>query len=371
MSDNQDSPSQCGLSPVGSEGGGPSDDADLQRPIADLTATAGARPGSDPFSGSQNAILAALLEKLDGLSSEVSELKPAQHRAPDRGSSQREVTPLPPVSDRRAEGGDPPHQEEGSAAEQSGSSNTTRPPSEFVPLSVYRHKIRPGFERHRPLGSGLDRPHYFEIDDPVTRSLSEKKHTARLAEYTTVTAHGYFTACSNEALVDAIRALEHQKPNLAYGLLLQILNSQTVVEDMLRDRRAFLQIVGNPTSDDNKLDYARKLMSSQFNPHFDGIGASEENNDIWRRYCTQVDSSTIQQSAKSRALHRFQSNESNKPSAGGGRAGKGGQQQETPKKQQQPKGKIQQEERHGNNKRGDNHNNKKGGKSNDKAPEDQ
>ena len=73
MSDNQDSPSQCGVSPVGSEGGGPSDDADLQRPIADLTATTGARPGSDPFSGSQNAILAALLEKLDGLSSEVSE----------------------------------------------------------------------------------------------------------------------------------------------------------------------------------------------------------------------------------------------------------------------------------------------------------
>ena len=78
MSDNQDSPSQCGLSPVGSEGGGPSDDADyLQRPIADLTTTAGSRPGSDPFSGSHNAILAALLEKLDGLSSEVSELKSA------------------------------------------------------------------------------------------------------------------------------------------------------------------------------------------------------------------------------------------------------------------------------------------------------
>ena len=79
----------------------------------------------------------------------------------------------------------------------------------------------------------------------------------------------------------------------------------------------------------------------------------------------------MQQSAKSRALHRFQSNESNKPSTGGGRTGKGGQQKETPKKQPQPNGKIQQEEKQGNNKRGDNHNNKKGGNANGKAPEDQ
>lgn len=322
MSSTQDSPIQSG------QGGSYVGALSRPPPSPSSRTVVGATSGHPDLDYSASSLLSSVLERLDGLASRFSSLE-----ARVDGPSQRGRTPPPTSLQDQAEDGDPPHQEEEYNDQRAVPSATARIPTtstEFVPIALYRDKIRSGFERQRPISAGLDRPHYFAIDDPVTRHLTEKKHTARLSEYKTVNAYAFFIACANEALADIIGANRDEAVTAA---LVQVLNTLSVTEDMLRDRRAFLQIVGDPASDDNMLDYARHVLSNDFNPVFEGIGASEENNERYQRYCSKVDSSIMAQAASTRASRRFEtSTDSDKPTSGG-RGKKGAQ---APPKNTQP-----------------------------------
>jgi hypothetical protein len=61
----------------------------------------------------------------------------------------------------------------------------------FVDHTFYRHKIGEGFIQRQPSELAPSKPSYFNIDDRVTRSLSEAKTSARRAEYTVTVANAF------------------------------------------------------------------------------------------------------------------------------------------------------------------------------------
>ncbi len=68
----------------------------------------------------------------------------------------------------------------------------------FVDHTFYRHKIGEGFIQRHASELAPAKPSYFNIDDQVTRSLSEAKTSTRRAEYTVTVANAFYASIAHE-----------------------------------------------------------------------------------------------------------------------------------------------------------------------------
>ncbi len=66
--------------------------------------------------------------------------------------------------------------------------------------------ISEGFENRAPSRQAPNTRAYLPIDDPVTRTLTTSKYSAKSSEYSITVANAFFPSVTKEALDDAIAA---------------------------------------------------------------------------------------------------------------------------------------------------------------------
>ena len=77
---------------------------------------------------------------------------------------------------------------------------------DYVSHGLYREIIAEGFDKRSPSRLAPNKPAYFPIDDPVTRTLHASKYSAKAQEYAITVANAFFTSVTRAALDDAIAA---------------------------------------------------------------------------------------------------------------------------------------------------------------------
>ncbi len=119
----------------------------------------------------------------------------------------------------------------------------------YVPHAYYRELIAKGFENKFPSRLASSKPAYFHIDDPVTRSTTTFKYTAKATEYNIAVANALCASVTKDVFDDAIAANNERKdPESVATLLGQVQASMVVIEDMHRDRMIYLDLTSDPNS---------------------------------------------------------------------------------------------------------------------------
>ena len=72
---------------------------------------------------------------------------------------------------------------------------------------MYRDIIAEGFKRRSRSSMALNKPTYFPIDDPVTRTLAASKYSAKVQEYSISVANAFSASLTCLALDNAIAAM--------------------------------------------------------------------------------------------------------------------------------------------------------------------
>ena len=80
-----------------------------------------------------------------------------------------------------------------------------------------------------------NKPAYFPIGDPVTRTLAASKYSAKAQEYSITVANVFFASITRAALDDAIATANEGDQKSALNLLAQVSNNMVAIEDMHRD----------------------------------------------------------------------------------------------------------------------------------------
>ena len=73
---------------------------------------------------------------------------------------------------------------------------------DYVSHGMYRGIIAEGFDKRSPSRLAS----YFLIDDPVTRTLTASKYSAKAREYSITVANAFFASVTKASLDDAISA---------------------------------------------------------------------------------------------------------------------------------------------------------------------
>jgi hypothetical protein len=180
---------------------------------AEAAETSGTAPSvnRDDFILEQQAEQAQQLRQLFSLVSSLgSEIKTVVERVTDIGSSREPVEAAtqsgPPQ--RRVKVGfvDPPLDQEEEEEEESDDEDDEQLTSgdTYVSHAVYRERIAEGFAKRSPSRLASNKPAYFPIDDPVTRSLNASKYSAKATEYSLTVANAFYASVTKAALDDAI-----------------------------------------------------------------------------------------------------------------------------------------------------------------------
>ena len=218
---------------------------------------------------------------------------------------------------------DPPQQEKGKAAARSVSFEKEVDDKEeneddddnfgedggddYVSHSLYRDIIAEGFDKRSPSRSAPNKPAYFPIDDPVTRTLAASKYSAKAQEYSISVANAFFASVTRAALDDAIAAANEGDQRSALNLLAQVSNNMAAIEDMHRDRMLYLDLTSDPSSSATERDFAHNILKNEFTPGVQNKGGSARSNKIFAAYQVQFLKATQFASAKATATRHLAS----------------------------------------------------------------
>jgi hypothetical protein len=146
-----------------------------------------------------------------------------------------------------------------------------------------------------------NKPAYFPIDDPVTRTLAASKYSAKAQEYSITVANAFFASVTRVALDDAIAAAIEGDQKASLNLLSQVSNNMAAIEDMHRDRMLYLDLTSDPGSSATERDYAHNILKNEFTPGVQNKGGSARSNKIFAAYQVQFLKATQFASAKATA----------------------------------------------------------------------
>ncbi len=107
-----------------------------------------------------------------------------------------------------------------------------------------------------------NKPTYFPIDDPVTRTLTASKYSAKAHEYSITVVNACFASVTRVALHDAIFAALEGDEQTSFTLLAQVSNNMAAIEDMHRDRMLFLDLTSDPNSSATERDFANNILKN-------------------------------------------------------------------------------------------------------------
>ena len=207
----------------------------------------------------------------------------------------------------------------------------------YVSHCLYRDIISEGFDKRSPSRLAPNKPAYFPIDDPVTRTLTASKYTAKAQEYSITVANAFFASVTRAALDDAISAALEGDEQSALTLLAQVSNNMAAIEDMHRDRMLFLDLTSDPSSSATERDFANNILRNEFTPGVQNKGGSARSNKIFAAYQTQYLKATQFASAKASASRHLASSGSGH---GTGSSGSGGSTAPNPSSKTQQKKKA-------------------------------
>jgi hypothetical protein len=171
----------------------------------------------------------------------------------------------------------------------------------FVDHTYYRHKIGEGFSQRQPSDLAPSKPGYFNIDDQVSRSLSDTKFSAKRQEYQVTVANAFFAAVANEAQKDAIEAFQAGNHTAALKLFKQVSANLKAASDMQGDRMLFLNINSDPGATSKQKSFANDILRSEFTPGVTDRGGSSNTQRKFQLYEEQCLKATIGASAKAQA----------------------------------------------------------------------
>jgi len=77
---------------------------------------------------------------------------------------------------------------------------------DYASYIMYRNIIAEGFDNMSQSWLASNKPAYFPIDDPVTRTLPASKYLAKALEYSSTVANAFFASVTRESLDYAIFA---------------------------------------------------------------------------------------------------------------------------------------------------------------------
>ena len=155
----------------------------------------------------------------------------------------------------------------------------------YVPHAYYLELIGEGFEKRSPSRMALSKPAYFRIDDPVTRSLTISKYTAKATKHITTVAKHIYVSIAKGALDDAITANNEGKdPDLVATLLGQVHANMVAIEDMHRDRMLYLDLTSDPTSSSTERDFSNNVLRNDFSPGVKNKGGSVKSIKVFAAY---------------------------------------------------------------------------------------
>ena len=157
----------------------------------------------------------------------------------------------------------------------------------YVPHGLYRDIIAEGFEKRSPSRLAANKPAYFPIDDPVTRTLAASKYSAKAQEYSITVANAFFASVTRSALDDAIAAAIEGDQKASLNLLSQVSNNMAAIEDMHRDRMLYLDLTSDPGSSATERDFAHNILKNEFTPGVQNKGGSARSNKIFAAYQVQ------------------------------------------------------------------------------------
>ena len=104
---------------------------------------------------------------------------------------------------------------------------------DYVSHGMYRDIIiAKGFDKSSPWRLASNKPSYFPIDDPVTRTLMASKYSAKAHEYSITVANAFFASATKATLDDAISAALEGDELSSLTLLAQVSNNMVVIKDM-------------------------------------------------------------------------------------------------------------------------------------------
>ena len=155
---------------------------------------------------------------------------------------------------------------------------------DYVSHGLYRDIIAEGFDKRSPSRLAPNKPAYFPIDDPVTRTLTASKYSAKAQEYSITVANAFFASVTKAALDDAISAVLEGDEQSALTLLAQVSNNMAAIEDMHRDRMLFLDLTSDPNSSATERDYANNILRNEFIPGVRNKGGSARSNKMFAAY---------------------------------------------------------------------------------------
>ena len=127
-----------------------------------------------------------------------------------------------------------------------------------------RHKIGVGFIHRQPSELAPAKPVYINIDDQVTKNLSEAKTSARSAEYTVTVANVFYASIVHEAQNDVVEVLEVGDVKNAMCLLKQVSNNLGATRDTLNDRMLFLDINADPGATSKQKSFDNDILRNEF-----------------------------------------------------------------------------------------------------------
>ena len=129
-----------------------------------------------------------------------------------------------------------------------------------VSHGLYRDIIAEGFDKSSMSRLAPNKPAYFPIDDPVTRTLATSKYPAKAQEYCITVANASFASVTRAAQDDAIAAANEGYQNSSLYLLTQVSNNMAA---WLRGHAS--------RSDDIPRPHVRPHLfnrGARFRPHF-------------------------------------------------------------------------------------------------------
>ncbi len=126
-----------------------------------------------------------------------------------------------------------------------------------------------------------NKPAYFPIDDPVTRTLTASEYSAKAHEYSITVANAFFASVTRATLDDAIFATLEGDEQSSLTLLAQFSNNMAAIEDMHRDRMLFLDLTSDPCSSATERDFANDIPRHEFTPGVQNKGGSARSNNIF------------------------------------------------------------------------------------------
>ena len=93
-----------------------------------------------------------------------------------------------------------------------------------------------------------NKPAYFPVDNPVTRTLAASKYSAKVKEYSITVANAFFASLTRAALDAAIAAANEGDQKSSLNLPTQVSNNMAAIEDTRRDRMLYLDLTSDPNS---------------------------------------------------------------------------------------------------------------------------